>query len=87
MRLLVAPDSAMYRTPDGKYWCPTIYAYSFFERYLQVFEQIVVASRVREASPEEVKGFLRCDGPNMTVAALPDMHGAPGYLKSFPSFL
>ena len=49
MKLLVAPDSSMYKTPDGKYWCPTIYEYSFFERYLEVFEDIVVASRVKKS--------------------------------------
>ena len=85
MRLLVAPDSSMYKTPDGKYWCPTIYEYSFFERYLQVFDEIVVASRVKLSSYEEVKGFLRCDGPRMAIVDLPDMHGMSAYIrKLFP---
>lgn len=87
MKLLVAPDSAMTRTPDGKYWCPTIYEYSFFERYLQVFDSIVVVSRVKHADYDEVAGFLRCDGPSMTVAELPDMHGAADYFKKLISFL
>ena len=87
MKLLVALDSSMYKTPDGKYWCHTIYEYSFFERYLQVFDEIVVASRVKESDYSEVKGALRCDGPDMTVADLPDMHGAVGYLKNFFSFV
>ena len=87
MKLLVAPDSSMYKTPDGKYWCPTIYEYSFFERYLQVFDEIVVASRVKKSSYDEVKGFLRCDGPNMTVADLPDMHGMISYINSLFPFI
>ena len=86
MKLLVAPDSSMYKTPDGKYWCPTIYEYSFFERYLQVFEEIVVASRVKDASYDEVKGFLRCDGKNMTVSELPDMHGMKDYINKLIPF-
>lgn len=77
----------MYKTPDGKYWCPTIYDYSFFERYLQVFDKIVVASRVKNATYEEVKGFLRCDGPNMRVCDLPDMHGMLSYLKKIIPFM
>ena len=87
MKLLVAPDSAMLRTPDGKYWCPTIYAYSFFERYLQVFESIVVVSRVKHVGQDEVAGFLRCDGPGMTVAELPDMHGTADYVRKLLPFL
>lgn len=86
MRLLVAPDSSMYKTPDGKYWCPTIYEYSFFERYLQVFDEIVVASRVKKVPYSEVKGFLRCDGDRMTVAELPDLHGMKAYIKQLPLF-
>ena len=87
MRVLIAPDSSMYRTPDGKYWAPTIYSYDFFTRYLQAFESITVASRVRPASYAEVAGFLRCDGPGMTVAELPDMHGVSGYFRSLAPFL
>ncbi|MBO4432977.1 MAG: glycosyltransferase family 4 protein, partial [Clostridia bacterium] len=87
MKLLVAVDSSMYKTPDGKYWCHTIYEYSFFERYLQVFDEIVVASRVKETNYNEVEGLLRCDGPRMTVADLPDMHGISGYFKNIFSFV
>lgn len=86
MRLLVAADASLSRTPDGKYWSPTIYDYSFFERYLRVFEQIVLVSRVKEATFEEVEGFLRCDGEGLTVAELPDMHGMTDYFKKFFPF-
>ena len=86
MRLLVAADASLSRTPDGKYWSPTIYDYSFFERYLRVFEKIVLVSRVKEAAFEEVEGFLRCDGEGLTVAELPDMHGMTDYFKKFFPF-
>ena len=81
MKLLVALDSSMYKTPDGKYWCHTIYEYSFFERYLHVFDEIVVASRVKKADYNEIGCALRCDGPKMTVIDLPDMHGMSDYIK------
>ena len=87
MKLLVAPDSSMYVTPDGNYWCPTIYEYSFFERYLSVFDELVVASRVKKASYQEVKGFLLCSGPNIEVACLPDMHGMRDYLIKIIPFI
>lgn len=86
-KLLVASDSSMHKTPDGKYWCHTIYEYSFFERYLQVFDEIIVASRVKESNYSDVQGDLRCDGPNMTVVDLPDMHGISAYFKELFPFI
>lgn len=86
MKVLVAPDSSMYKTPDNHYWCPTIYDYGFFERYLQVFNEVIVVSRVKKTVYDEVKGFLRCDGPNLSVVDLPDMHGMKDYIKNYYLF-
>ena len=38
MKVLVVGNAHLYKTPNGKYYTPTIYSYEFFERYLQVFE-------------------------------------------------
>lgn len=29
MNVLIAADARLYRTPDGKVWCKTIYGYDF----------------------------------------------------------
>ena len=45
MRLLVAVDGHLVRTPDNKYWCKTIYSYDFFGRYLNVFDDVYLLKK------------------------------------------
>ena len=86
MELLVAADSLFLKTPDGKYWCKTIYGYNFWVRYLKVFEKVAVVSRTRLAKPSEVTGYLRVDGPNLRVIELPYMRGMKQYILNYLSF-
>lgn len=87
MKALVAADSHLYKTPDGKYWCPSIYGYDFWSRYLDVFEEVIVVSRTKSATYEEVEGFLRVDGPNLSVSELPFMRGMKAYIKNYFKFI
>lgn len=86
-RLLVAPDTLFLKTPDGKYWSDTIYSYDFFQRYMDVFEKIVIVSRCRNADYTEVKTFLRSDGENVEVRELPAMRGMKEYIKNLYLFM
>ena len=54
MKVLVVADSHIFKALDGSYWCKTIYGYEFWKRYLMVFEEVRVVSRVQEMK-EEVK--------------------------------
>lgn len=85
-KLLLAPDTLFLKTPDNKYWSDTIYDYSFFERYMMVFEKIVIVSRCKEATYEEVKGYLRSDGPNIEIREIPAMQGMMAYVKNIVPF-
>lgn len=84
---LIAVDSFLYRTPDGKYWAESIYDYGFFTRYLKVFKNIIIASRCSEACYEDVKGFVRADGPGLEIRELPPMRGMSSYITNIFSFL
>lgn len=86
MKVIVAADSLFYRTPDGKYWCKTIYGYKFWLRYLNVFENVEIISRTTTADYSEVTGYLRVDGPNISVLELPFMRGMKQYIKNYFSF-
>jgi len=86
MNVLVAVDARLYRTPDGRVWCKTIYGYDFWTRYLAVFDEITVISRLGAANNEEVKGWLRSDGPHVHFADMPMVRGPKGYLIHFTSF-
>ncbi|WP_019377583.1 glycosyltransferase [Virgibacillus halodenitrificans] len=86
MELLVAADSLFFKTPDGKYWCKTIYGYDFWLRYLAAFDDVVIVSRTNLASHSEIEGYLRVDGPNVRVLELPFMRGMKQYIKNYFSF-
>lgn len=87
MRALVAVDAQLFRTKDGSVWTPSIYGSDFWKRYLDVFEEIVVVSRIKEVELDEVKGFLRSDCENVIFRALPFARGAKQYLQSFTQFV
>ena len=85
-RMLLAPDTLFYKTPDGKYWSDTIYSYNFFERYMDIFDTIVIASRCKVVDYKNVIGFLRSDGPNIEVCELPNMRGMSAYIRNIIAF-
>lgn len=87
MSVLVAVDARLYRTPDGKVWCKTIYGYDFWTRYLAAFNDILVISRLANASYDDVKGWLRSDGPQVKFIGMPMVRGSKGYIIHFASFL
>jgi oligosaccharide repeat unit polymerase len=68
------------RTPDGRVWVPDVETYSFWQRYLEVFDQVRVVARVRDV-PEPPPASFRSDGPSVTFAALPYYVGPWQYLS------
>ena len=86
MNVLVAVDARLYRTPDEKVWCKTIYGYDFWTRYLAVFDDITVISRLDNANNDMVKGWLRSDGPHVRFVSMPMIRGQKGYITHFASF-
>lgn len=87
MNVLVAVDAQLFRTPDGKVWCRTIYGYDFWKRYLDVFETVTIAARMENVRCEQVAGYLRSDGDRVSFAPMPMVRGAKGYIEKFPSFI
>lgn len=87
MNVLVAVDAQLFRTSDGKVWAQTIYGYDFWQRYLDVFETVSVASRIKDVDYKEVEGFLQSNGNNVTFKPMPMARGAGEYLRRLPSFI
>ncbi|MDN4523948.1 glycosyltransferase [Fictibacillus fluitans] len=82
MRLLLVVDNHLGRTKDGQVWSKGIYDYSFFSRYLDVFEEVNVAIRI-----EDIKDNIGypnlCSGQNLKFLPIPDFHGVNGYIKNY----
>lgn len=76
MKLLVGIDANnVWKKEDGTYWCSSIYDYEFFDRYLNVFEEIVVATRVFDMPISDEKDMRRFDGERMKVLPFPMYRG------------
>ena len=54
MKLLVTTNGRLYEN-DGKYFCPLVYGYSFFDRYLNFFGQVKLVAHVKHVDSESVK--------------------------------
>lgn len=87
MKALVAVDAHLFRTPDGGVWTKTIYGYEFWKRYLDVFEQIDVVSRLKDVGYPEVEGYLRSDGEGVEFKAMPMARGTKEYILHLLSYL
>ena len=74
MKLLVATDAHIFKTPDGKHWCKSIYGYDFWKRYLCVFDEVRIVARVKNVPSMEGKKLL-VDGEKVEVYGIPFYQG------------
>lgn len=74
MKILVATDAHIFRTTDGKYWCKSIYGYDFWQRYLNVFDDVKIVARVKDVQTINGKK-LRVDGEHVEVFGIPFYQG------------
>lgn len=82
--LLLTVDHQFARTPDGKVWVKTIYGYDFWKRYLNVFDKVRIAARVRDVDKIEEK-MLLASGDNVEFFQLPQYRGAKEYVLRYGS--
>ncbi len=82
MRVIVSLEHHFDRTPDGVVWTQTQFPYRFWQRYLEVFDQVRVVARVRNA-PRAAPDWQRADGRHVSFAAIPEYLGPRQYLMRF----
>jgi len=75
MKVLVKTHAQMFSTPDGSVWTNSVYDYSFFKRYLAVFSEVRVVTRMKEIGPDEVGNKIRVDGEGLEFYSLPFYRG------------
>jgi glycosyltransferase involved in cell wall biosynthesis len=79
MRILLINEHRFDSSPDGAVWTRTIFPYSFWTRYLDVFERVVVVARVNPA--ERVKpDWVRADGVRVSFIPVQHYIGPAQYL-------
>ncbi|MGI8688067.1 MAG: glycosyltransferase family 4 protein [Thermomicrobiales bacterium] len=78
--LVVSIEHRFDRTPDGAIWTQTMFAHSFWSRYLAAFDTVRVVARLHDvASVPET--WQRADGEGVSFAALPFYIGPWQYLR------
>ena len=70
MRVLIATESRFDRTPDGTCWNVGSGGYEFWQRYLDVFDEVRILGRMRDV-PVAPRSAVRADGPNVSLVPLP----------------
>ena len=87
MRVLVTENAGLYKTPDGKYYAPTIYCSEFFQRYLRVFDQVRFLAKTRYVDSIDKSRYLPIECKNLEVFELPWYRGLKGMLKKLPKLV
>jgi len=81
MKLTIGLEGRFLKTPDQKVWPETGPSYSFWQRYLDVFESVEVVARIRHISAIP-SGVIRADGENVRFISLPYYIGPYQYIRS-----
>ena len=81
MKLLLVDNAHIYRTQCGKYYAPSIYGNEFFERYLQVFDNLRFVAKVKNIDLKEVNNLLEITNPNVEIVAIPWYQGLGQLVK------
>ena len=82
MRVLVAVEDRFFRTQNGKVYSNSISDYSFWRRYLQVFDEVVVLARVCQLD-QEMLDKPQSNGAGVRFFDLPYYVGPMQYLKTY----
>lgn len=85
MKLLLVDNAYMYQAPDGKFYSPSIYVDSFFERYLSVFESVRFACKVKQIKSDSLEGLVLITNPNVEIYPIPWYKGLKELLRKLCS--
>jgi glycosyltransferase involved in cell wall biosynthesis len=78
MDLIISLEQRFHRTPDGAVWSDAAFDNRFWNRYLEVFDEVRVAARVEAV--ESVPGtFVRADGERVSFIPVPYYVGPVQY--------
>lgn len=82
MRVMVAIEDRYYKAQNGKIYSGSVCDYTFWSRYLQVFDEVIVFARFEEIPETELDKPI-ASGPNVDFYGLPDYSGPWQYLKHY----
>lgn len=86
MDIVVTTEYRFYLAPDGSVWSDGVFGNSFWQRYLEVFDKVIIYARALAVSkPEEC--YLRVDSPSIQFHPVKYYIGPKQFILSFPSII
>lgn len=82
MNVIVTLEYRFKRTPDGAIWTEMAFQYSFWQRYLNVYDHVTVVARIEDVQELKSKHY-QVNGEKVHVEALPYYIGPLGFLKNY----
>lgn len=82
MKLLVIQEQHFTRLPNGEVWVDKQSNVQFWDRYLNVFDELIVCARMKESDAVGNKA-LRSDRKEVSFVGMPDFRGAGGIVKHY----
>jgi len=80
MKTLVAVETVFFKTPDQVIWTAGQNDYTFWERFLTDFKEVVVVARVQNVE-EGKESWIKASGENVAFIELPFYQGPFQYFK------
>ncbi len=86
MNVMITCEFRFFQTPDGQVWTPSSFQYSFWLRYLNVFDNVKVIARVQHVAYIQ-KDWILSSGDNVSFFPLPYYVGIIGLISKLPQTL
>ena len=83
MKLLVLVEQHFIQLANGEIWTNDMVNASFWERYLNVFEDIIVCGRITKQGNNNSKGLAKSSREHVSFMPLPNFRGITGLAKNF----
>lgn len=82
MTALVLLEYHFIKGKDNKIYCDRVIDYNYLQRYLSVFDKIILCGRMTHTEGD-CSDKLLVSGPNVEFVALPDFQGIKGIVKNY----
>lgn len=87
MKLLVIQEQHFVRMPNGEVWVDEQSDSKFWERYLDVFEKVVVCARFKHYEEYNTEKLMLSDHENVSFVELPNTRGVGALIKKIPQVI
>lgn len=85
MTLLIIQEQHFTKLSNGEVWVNETSNIKFWDRYLEVFDKLIVCARVERRNDNNSEGLMRSDREEVTFVEMPNFRGVKGLLKNIRS--